>query len=655
MRNLLRRLVVAVTVVTALGMLAPEAASAASATAASDAVIVPAATDAEAPGDSGPTEPLTIEPWDEPLEGDQLEASVQTFAARALTPPTWQLPFQSGQRWSAGGPHRDSDGTAWGALDFSPGGTGTNKKIVAIAEGRVYRVTCPNGWFLGIDHGGGWRSEYYHLTNAQSSLIGQWVPAGAYLGDAGNTLPCGGSSNGPHVHLSILYGDPPQPGDGLRPYYPVDGMQFGNYTVTAGAAVNQGTWKVTSTGKTVFSNWGCCLTSTTPAPKSFTSSPAPKISGTGAVGQTLTATVSAWSPAATFTYRWKRDGASISGATGTTYTVTKQDRGAKITVAVTGARTGYWRLTRTSGAVAIPTPVVRAAGVDRYATAAAVSREAFPNGAQTVYLASGRDFPDAVAASAAAGAAGAPVLLTLPTALPGSTVTEIKRLGATRIVIVGGRGVVSNAVATAAKKLASSLVRRSGADRYATAAALSKAEHPKGAAVVYLASGADFPDALSAGAPAAAGDAPVLLTSPTKLSAATAAELKRLAPREVIIVGGTGAVSAAVATSVDAIAGTVTRLSGADRYATSVAVAAASSSATEEKIYVASGAVYADALSAAAAAGAGGFPVLLVRPTALPAATGDLVGKLAPSRIVVAGGPAAVAESVARALAVRAP
>lgn len=652
MRNLLRRLLPTVTLVTVLGLIAPTAAAAASTDPTPEAS--PSPTTAEhGPEDSGPTEPLTIEPWDEPLVGAQLEASVQTYAARALTPPAWRLPFQNGQKWASGGPHRDSDGTAWGALDFTP--QGSNKKVVAIAEGRVYRVTCPKGWFLGIDHGGGWRSEYYHLTNAQSKLIGQWVPAGAYLGDAGNTLPCGGSSNGAHVHMSILYGDPPQPGNGLRPYYPVDGMRFGNYTVRAGKAVNQGTWKVTSTGKPVITNWGCCLTSTTPAPKSFSSAPGPTISGTVAVGKTLTAKVSAWSPAASFAYQWKRDGASIGGATSATYTVTKKDRGAKLTVAVTGARSGYWRVTRTSGAVTVPTPVVRAAGVDRYATAAAVSREAFPDGADVVYLASGRDFPDAVAASAAAGAADGPVLLTLPTALPSSTTTEIRRLSPDRIVVVGGTGVISSGVASAAKKLTGTVSRSSGSDRYATAAALSKAEHPNGADVVYLASGADFPDALSASAPAAAAGAPVLLTSPAKLSASTATELRRLSPREVVIVGGTGAVSTSVQTAVDAIAGKVTRLAGADRYATAVVVAAASAPSGSKKVYVASGAVYADALSAAAAAGAGGYPVLLVRPAALPTATGDLVAKLAPTRIVVAGGTGAVAESVARALAARAP
>ncbi|HYP74268.1 MAG TPA: M23 family metallopeptidase, partial [Microbacterium sp.] len=134
---------------------------------------------------------------------------------------------------------------------------------MAIASGRVYQLACPNGWFLGIDHGDGWKSEYYHLSNPRGELIGTWVSVGTYLGEAGNTLPCGGSSNGPHVHLSILYGTVPQPGPGvLRPYYPVSGMQFGNYTITAGATAFSGTWR-TLAGATVITNWGCCLTSST--------------------------------------------------------------------------------------------------------------------------------------------------------------------------------------------------------------------------------------------------------------------------------------------------------------------------------------------------------------------------------------------------------
>ncbi|HYM52216.1 MAG TPA: cell wall-binding repeat-containing protein, partial [Candidatus Dormibacteraeota bacterium] len=88
--------------------------------------------------------------------------------------------------------------------------------------------------------------------------------------------------------------------------------------------------------------------------------------------------------------------------------------------------------------------------------------------------------------------------------------------------------------------------RLAGADRYATAAAVSAASFGAGVPVAYVATGTNFPDALAAGPVAARAGGPILLTSPGSLSAATAAELRRVDPSGVIIVGSSGAVSDAV-------------------------------------------------------------------------------------------------------------
>ncbi len=95
------------------------------------------------------------------------------------------------------------------------------------------------------------------------------------------------------------------------------------------------------------------------------------------------------------------------------------------------------------------------------------------------------------------------------------------------------------------------VTRLGGADRYATAAAVSAATYSPGVSVVYLASGTGFADAL-AGAPAAGMQAgPVLLVTPTSIPAVVATELTRLHPARIVILGGTGAVSAAVQTAID--------------------------------------------------------------------------------------------------------
>ena len=95
------------------------------------------------------------------------------------------------------------------------------------------------------------------------------------------------------------------------------------------------------------------------------------------------------------------------------------------------------------------------------------------------------------------------------------------------------------------------VTRLGGADRYATAVAVSAATYSPGVSVVYLASGTGFADAL-AGAPAAGMQAgPVLLVTPTSIPAVVATELTRLHPARIVILGGTGAVSAAVQTVID--------------------------------------------------------------------------------------------------------
>ena len=86
--------------------------------------------------------------------------------------------------------------------------------------------------------------------------------------------------------------------------------------------------------------------------KALTFTAAPVISGTPTVGQTLTAATEAWAPAPVkLSYQWKRNGASIAGATKASYKLTAADDGKSIFVTVTGSKTGYRAVTETSSAV----------------------------------------------------------------------------------------------------------------------------------------------------------------------------------------------------------------------------------------------------------------------------------------------------------------
>jgi putative cell wall-binding protein/sugar lactone lactonase YvrE len=193
--------------------------------------------------------------------------------------------------------------------------------------------------------------------------------------------------------------------------------------------------------------------------------------------------------------------------------------------------------------------------------------------------------------------------------------------------------------------------RVSGSDRFATAVAASKAHFPKTASVVFLANGLNFADALSASAAAAHKGGPLLLTSPTSLPASTLAELKRLKPKSVVVVGGTGAVSNTVAAEVKALGATVTRLAGKDRFATSRAVATAEFS-TSDYAYIANGLAFPDALAASGAAGAKGAPVILVNGTAhaADAETLNTLKKLKVYTTYVAGGTGAVSAGIESSL-----
>jgi putative cell wall-binding protein len=195
-------------------------------------------------------------------------------------------------------------------------------------------------------------------------------------------------------------------------------------------------------------------------------------------------------------------------------------------------------------------------------------------------------------------------------------------------------------------------IRLAGADRYATAAAMSRSSFSPGVPVAYVATGSSFPDALAGGPAAARTGGPVLLVTARDVPSATATELARLKPARIVVLGGTSAVSAAVADRLRAYASTgkVTRLAGADRYGTAARVSAATFAEGTPVAYIATGASFPDALAGGVAAGRQKGPVLLVAAGAVPSVTASELTRLKPGRIVVLGGTAAIRDSVASAL-----
>lgn len=294
------------------------------------------------------------------------------------------------------------------------------------------------------------------------------------------------------------------------------------------------------------------------------------------------------------------------------------------------------------------TAPARLAGMDRYSTAAAISAANYSPNVAIAYLATGLNFPDALAGAAAAGSQHAPILLVSRDAIPGATALELTRLKPGRIIVLGSTGAVSSVVSTAAKAYTTGQVTRlEGIDRYATAAAISAATYAPGVPVAYIATGLNFPDALAGAAVAGSKGAPILLVGRDTIPGATAAELTRLAPGSIVVLGASGVVGNGVAAGLAAFtSGSVTRLAGINRYATAAAISAANYAPGASVVYLATGANFPDALAGAAVAGSQGAPILLVTRDSIPSATAAELQRLKPGRVVILGSMGVVSEAV---------
>lgn len=294
----------------------------------------------------------------------------------------------------------------------------------------------------------------------------------------------------------------------------------------------------------------------------------------------------------------------------------------------------------------------RIAGPDRYNTAADISNSYETYGsADTVFIATGLNFPDALAGAAVAGRRGAPILLVSST-IPAIAVTQLQRIRPKHIVILGGSGVVSNAIETQLHTFAPDVQRWGGQDRYQTAQVIAQHAYASGAATVFIATGLKFPDALAGAAAAGHLGAPILLVGPgSMLPASTVAALTTLHPTNIVILGGAGAVSAGQQTALEHWDLSPQRFGGADRYGTAQLIAN-NYFPNAAIAFVATGRNFPDALAGAAIAGFLDAPVELVTLDAIPSATVSSIRDVVkPHSIVVLGGTGVISTAVQNQLA----
>ncbi|TPW92667.1 hypothetical protein FJ656_35200, partial [Schumannella luteola] len=194
--------------------------------------------------------------------------------------------------------------------------------------------------------------------------------------------------------------------------------------------------------------------------------------------------------------------------------------------------------------------ISRVDGADRFAASRNLVSTGFDT-SDTVYIATGHNFPDALAAGAAAAFEHAPVVLVdgHATSVDAATAQLLAQLETKRIIVVGGPASVTPGLVASLSGLpgVGEVVRRSGSDRFEAAASLNQATFPV-ADTVMLATGLNFPDALAGGPLAGGWQAPIYLVQRDCVPMSVISEIVRLQPHEIDVLGGPNSVSDAVMT-----------------------------------------------------------------------------------------------------------
>jgi len=286
--------------------------------------------------------------------------------------------------------------------------------------------------------------------------------------------------------------------------------------------------------------------------------------------------------------------------------------------------------------------ITRVSGPDRIATSIAASRHEFPDApstftANTIVLVNSDDPIDSLIGAPLAATVRGPLLYVNSGSVPASVLGEIQRLlgSSGEVYLLGGTAVITKSVETQLQNAGFTTQRLAGVDRYATAVAIAnEILNLRGTlGTIFEATGLDNADALTAGPAAAHAAGVVLLTLGADQSAATVAWVAAHSGIMRYAIGGPAAAADPAAKAI----------SGADRYATAVDVAANFfESATE--VSLANGAAWPDAAIAAANSALNDSPLLLVTATALTSVVSAWLGGSSLNSVTAYGGTARISD-----------
>ena len=297
---------------------------------------------------------------------------------------------------------------------------------------------------------------------------------------------------------------------------------------------------------------------------------------------------------------------------------------------------------------------VRLGGKDRYETMAQVVSIGFDSSDKAVIV-TGENFPDALAASSLAGALKCPVILTASNKLSEDAAEGLEQLGVKDAYIVGGESSVSAGVEEAVEDAGVSVTRVFGSDRTETSVEAAKATRDLDASsnTVVICTGDAFADSLSISPWCWHSASPILLAREGVLSEDEVDFVEDDgAFTRIIIVGGDAAVSEKVEEQLGDGYDYV-RLEGADRYATSEAVAdwTCENGFTWAGPALATGENFPDALAGSALQGVGMSPILLVSDESAVAAEVVAAHHDEISQLYVLGGEASVSDGLVDSIA----
>lgn len=300
--------------------------------------------------------------------------------------------------------------------------------------------------------------------------------------------------------------------------------------------------------------------------------------------------------------------------------------------------------------------VYRLAGPGRFETNVSITQWVFSNGSTpVVYVANGRNYPDALTAGPAATVQGGALLLVESDGIPAVIAEELERLEPDRIVVVGGEASVDADVFAQLSAYAPQLDRIGGADRYETSRlVVADAFAAAGSEMAFIATGQNFPDALAAGPAAGLNDAPVILVdgNGTTLDPETGQLLEELGVASAYIAGGTSTVSQSIENAIRTTMNGyldnpafVKRFPGTDRFDTADRINQ-EFFAHPDFALLANAYNFPDALAVGPVAGALKSPLYLSIQACIPMPVLDDIFDLDPPGVILLGGEAALSSRI---------